>query len=184
MARRWDSYVVMSIGVGMTAAFCFLLFGPQQRELSTMLTSARAMREQLARGSGALAGFSTAEADMLQASDLLADYSLRVPPSAEVGAFVEDVSAIAARLELRNHTMVPLARETRGTLAVLPIRISFESGFRESFSFLHDVEHLARAVRVTELAVERLSEPRGTSAGDEGDAVRTELTMQVFYEAT
>ncbi len=184
MTKRWDSYIVISVGVGMTAAFCFLFLGPQRRDLSTLLASARAMRSQLARGTGATAGLPRTAADVQRANDLLVDYRTRITPTADVGSFVEEVSAVAARFGLRDRRIVPLIPEMRGSIMVLPIRISFESGFAESFNFLRNVERLPRAVRVTEFIVERLLEPSEEPVDGEGGDLRTELTMRIFYEAT
>lgn len=191
MMNRWDSYIVMSIGVGMTAAFCFVLFGPPRRELSVLIDSARTMRNHLSRGAATIAELSEIGADIQRANDLLDDYRTRVPATADVGAFVEKVSAVAERLGLRDWKVAPLVPEPHGSVMVLPVRISFESGFGESFSFLRDVERLPRAVQVTELVVERrqtdLSEEFtggvGTTSGL-GHGLRTELTMRIFYEAT
>ncbi len=184
MTKRWDSYIVMSIGVGMTAAFFFLLLGPQRRNLSTLRTSAQAIRGQLARGTDAAAGLYRTEANIQRVNDLLVDYRTRITPTADVGSFVEEMSAIAAQLGLRDRRIVPLSPEVRGSIVVLPIRISFESGFAESFNFLRNLEHLPRAVRVTELVVERLLKPSEEPAGGEGGDLRTELTIRIFYEAT
>ncbi len=184
MTKRWDSYIVMSVGVGMTAAFCFLLLRPQRQDLSTLLTSAQAMRVQLARGIGVAAGLSSTETDLQRAKELLVEYQTRITPTAGVGSFVEEVAAIAARLRLRDRRIVPLTPEVRGSIMVLPIRISFESGFAESFSFLRNVERLPRAVRVTELVIERLLGPSGGPEDGEVGELRTELTMRIFYEAT
>ena len=184
MKKRWDSYIIMSIGIGMTAAFCFLLLGPQRRELSTVLASARAMRGQLVRGTGTTAGLSRTEDDVQRANDLLADYRTRITPTAELGTFVEEVAAIAERLGLRERRIFPLTPEVHGSITVLPIQISFESGFAASFSFLRDVERLPRAVHVTELVVERAKEGDGGVVDGEGDSLRTELTVRIFHEAT
>jgi len=184
MTRRWDSYLVIFIGVGMTATFCFLLLGPQKQDLSALRTSARTMRDQLARGAGNIAGRAQTEVDIGNLTKKVSNYSTRILPDADVGAFVEQVSAIAERLELHDRTIVPQESEQRGLIMVLPIRITFVSGFAESFAFLRDVEQLPRAVRVTELTVERLTDSKGEPVFEAGGALRTELTIQVFYEAT
>jgi len=184
MRRRWDSYMVICIGVGMTAAFCFLLLGPQKQDLSVLRTSAQTMRSQLARGAGTIAGRSDTEIEIRRINEQLAGYRSRITPTADVGAFIEEVSAIAAQLNLRDRTIVPQASERRGSIWVLPIRISFVSGFAESFNFLRNIECLPRAVRVTELVVERLQGADGEPVQRDEGQVRTKLAVQIFYEAT
>lgn len=183
MTKRWDSYVVMSIAVGITAAFCFLFFWPQQRELTRLRTSVRAKESQLVRWTSEIAKLSQVEADLKQANELLTNYRTRVPDTAEVGDFVEEVSAIAERLGLRDQNIVPLTPEKRGPVTALPIKISFEAGFGAIFSFLREVEELPRVARVTELVVGYPDEDQDP-VDRAGDRLRTELTMQIYYETT
>jgi Tfp pilus assembly protein PilO len=175
---------MISIAVGITAAFCFLLFGPQRGESSVLLTSTQAMREQLARGAAVTTRLSEIEAEVQQVKDRLVNYRATIPVTADLGAFIEELSVISERLELRAWKVVLLAPKTRGPVRVLPVQIAFESSFGESFSFLRAIERLARAVRVTELNIERLREPSGDALGGEGNDLQTMLTMQVFHEAT
>jgi type IV pilus assembly protein PilO len=183
MKKRWDSYVIMSIAVGVTAAFCFLFFWPQQRELTRLRASVRAKEEQQVRWTSEIAKLSQVEADLKRANELLADYRTRVPDTAEVGDFMEEVSAIAERLGLRDQNIVPLTPETRGPVTALPIRISFEASFAAIFSFLREVEELPRVARVTELVVGYPDEDEDAGNRD-GRYLKTELTMQIYYETT
>ena len=183
MTRRWDSYIVMSVAVGMTLACGAWLYQPGQRELSTLLASAQAMRDQLARGSSTFSDLTGVRTDVRNANDLLADYRTQISPSPNVGTFIEEVSAIASRLGLRNRTIVPQAPRAYGTIVMLPIEISFESAFDKSFDFLRSVERLARAVQIAVFAVKRVDEEEGFSPHRE-TLLRTELTLRVFYEAT
>jgi type IV pilus assembly protein PilO len=182
MTKRWDSYVVISIAVGVTAAFCFLFYWPQQRELTRLRASVRAKEDQQVRWTSEIAKLSQVEAELKRANELLADYRTRVPASADVGDFVEEVSAIAQRLGLRNQNIAPLPPETRGPLTALPIRISFEANFPAIFSFLREVEELPRVARVTELTVGYPDEDEEAGDHDDGN-LKTELTMQIYYEA-
>ncbi|MFQ5591419.1 MAG: type 4a pilus biogenesis protein PilO [Phycisphaerae bacterium] len=181
MKARWDSYIVMSIGVGMTMAFCIMLFGPQRRDLAALRASAQTMRDQLARGAASIARLSNIKDELRQADRLVADYRARITPTPDLGPFVEEVSDIASRLGLRARRIVPLAPEAQGSIAVQPIKISFESAFAESFGFLREIEGLTRAVQVTELLVERV---QSDAVFPRRGELRTELTVRIFYEAS
>ncbi len=183
MSSRVQSYIVMSTGVGMTIAFCFLLFGPQRRDLSALLVSARIMRQQLARGNAAVAQLSEIKSSVEQSNTLLVDYRTRITLAADVGSFVEQASAIAERLALRNRRITPMSPETHGPITALPIQISYESDFDGSFSFLREIESLPRAVHVTDLLVRRVDRDERRADSEPG-VLRTELTMRIFYEST
>lgn len=183
MKKRLDSYIVMSVAVGMTVACGIWLYKPGQRELSTLLASARAMRDQLIRGSSTFSDLSDVRTDVSNAHDLLADYRIQITPSPDVGTLIEEVSAVALRLGLRNRTIVPQTPSTHGTIVMLPIEISFESAFDKSFDFLRSVERLPRAVQIAEFAVKRI-DAVNSFGRHYGNLLRTEMTLRIFYEAT
>ena len=182
MTGRRDSYIIASIAVAMTGAFCYLFFGVQQHKLSELRTSIGALEDQLARRTGDIAELSQIQANLKRANDWLADYSLRIPETAEVGNFVEEVSAIAERLGLRNQSVVPRSPEVRGAVTVLPIKISFQAPLGAMFDFLREIERLPRVARVTKLAVEQ-TEPDEEPVYRRAGELRTELTAQIYYEA-
>ena len=183
MANRRDSCILLTIAVGITAGFYFLLFAPQQRKLSGLRASLEALEDQLDRQTLNLAELPEVEAQLQRINELLADYRTRIPETAEVGNFVEEVSAIAERLGLRHRNVVPLAPERYGAVTALPIRISFEARFPALFDFLREIESLPRVARVTGLVVERPQAEEQPVDYVEGEFT-TELTMQVFYGAT
>ena len=183
MANRLDGYIMAGIAVVMTAAFCFLLFGPWQRRLSGLRASVAGLQEQLVRGTVDITELSEVEVRLEHAADLLADYRTRVPEAAEVGDFVEAVSAAAERFGLRDRNIVPLAAERLGRVTALPFRITFDARFDAVFNFLREVERLPRVARVTELVLVR-PKHGDASAGDEEGELNAELTLQVYYEAT
>ena len=183
MTNRWESCVVISIGVGMTATFCFLLFGPQDREMTAMLTSTQNLRYQLGGRATAAGRLSEIKAERQQAASMLHDFRTRIPVTPEVGTFVEEISAIAQHLSLRARRIVPLSPQRHGPVTVLPVQMSFTSSFADSFDFVRDVERLPRAVQVSDLVVERIDADEESTEGAGGD-LRTELTMRIFYEPT
>jgi len=183
MANRRDSYIMAGIAVGIAAGFYFLLFAPQQRKLSALRASIRTIEGQLVRQGVEVAGLPEIETNLKQANELLADYRTRIPAAADVGNIVEQVSAIAERLVLRNRNIEPMEPQKRGPVTALPIRISFEGAFSAAFNFLREVERLPRVARVTELIVEFNEPDDERPVGDLADGLRTELTLEVFYEA-
>ena|GEM_PF-6290311 len=183
MTNRWDGYIMVGIAVVITAVFGFLLLGPWQHRLAGLRASIADMEEQLARGTIDVAELSEIETQLERAADLLTDYRTRVPLAAEVGDFVEAVSAVAERLGLRDRNIVPLAAERHGRVTVLPFRIAFDARFDAVFNFLRKVERLPRAARVTELVIVR-PEHDNAAAGDEERELSTELTLQIYYETT
>ncbi|MCK4659097.1 MAG: type 4a pilus biogenesis protein PilO [Phycisphaerae bacterium] len=181
MNRCWDSYIVASVAVGMTAGFVFMFFLPQQRKLGNLRASIRNTREQLHRNNANIADLPQIQASLQRTRSLLAECQTRIPETAKLGDFVEEVSAIAEHLRLGNQNIVPQAPERLGGITTLPIRISFDADFPELFSFLRAIESLPRATRVTRLAV--LRPPAGEEVPvDEHNKLRTELTMQIFHE--
>lgn len=181
MKKHLDSLVVISVGVGMTVACGAWLYKPKHREVTAMLASAQAMRDQLTRGMAAVTKLSAVRNDVKQANELLTDYATKVPADAEIGSFIEEVSSAASRLRLHNRTIVPQRPEAHGDIAVLPIKISFDAPFETSFEFLRTVERLPRAVQVSEFSVKRKdsAKRKGNTTG-----LRTKMTLRIFYEAT
>jgi len=183
MANRRDTCILLTIAVGVTAGVYFLLFAPQQRKLSQLRAAVGTLEAQLTHQTLDLAELSSVEEQLRRANELLADYRTRIPETAEVGDFVEEVSAIAERLGLRHQNIVPLAPERYGTVTALPIRIGFGARFPALFDFLREIESLSRVARVTGLVVERV-EAEGQPVDYIAGELITELTMQIYYEAT
>lgn len=180
---RWDGYITMTVAIGLTALFGLLFFGPNRRDFQALRASTRSAKDQLTGTYNAVARLSELKASNKQENNLLADYHTCITSSADLGRFVEDVSAIADRLGLGDRKIVPLAPQTLGRVMVLPIRISFVSGFGASFDFLREVERLPRAVRIMEFVVERVTPDYKAGDGEESE-LRTELAVQIFYEST
>ncbi len=188
MIKHIDSYIVMSVAAGMTVACAVWLYQPGQRELSSLLASTQAMREQLARGSSAVSELANVKSDMRNAEALLNDYQTRITPTPQVGAFIENVSSVATELGLQGRKIVPQSPKVNGSIVMLPIDISFESDFGKSFDFLRSVEQLPRAVQVTDFTIKPVDENVDAETPYDKTRprhlLRTELTLRIFYEAT
>lgn len=188
MIKNVDSYIVMSVAAGMTVACGFWLYQPGQRELSSLIASAQAMREQLARGSSAVNELANIKTDVSNANELLNDYQTRITPTPKVGAFIEQVSSVASQLGLQGRKIIPQSPKENGSIVMLPIDISFESAFDKSFDFLRSIERLPRAVQVTHFTIKRVDGDDSVAAPYHKDRpqnlLRTELTLQIFFEAT
>lgn len=182
MTSRWDKYLTATLAVAMTSGFCFVVLEPQKRRLSALRTSIAAIEGQLAQRRAEVGELPEIDAKLKTADALLADFQTRIPADAELGDFVEDVSAIAERLGLGNRNIVPLTPQRQGAVTALPIRISFEAGFPAIFDFLRELERMPRVARVSELIVERARVGDEAVGGDE-ESLRTELVAQIFYRA-
>ncbi len=183
MKKYLDSLIVISVAVGMTLACGAWLYKPGQREVATLLVSAQAMRDQIARGTATVSGLASVRSDVRNANDVLTEYATMITPTADVGSFIEEVSAAASELGLRNRAIIPQTPEGCGTIVMLPIEISFESVFAKSFDFLRTIERLPRAVQIASFSIKRAN---GTTDPDPGEeaTLRTKLTLRIFYEAT
>lgn len=186
---RLNSYIAMSLGVGMAAAFWVLLLGPHRRDLAALRTSARSIRAQVANDSTTIAGLSEIRGDIKTIKQASIEFGHRVRPTADVGLFIKDVSQLADRLGLQEPKIIPLTPIVHGPITVLPIQISYESRFGASFSFVRDMERMSRAVRVTHLAVERkeLGEKRAEQPAGYPASLShrcsTELTVHLYCES-
>ncbi|MCP4591183.1 MAG: type 4a pilus biogenesis protein PilO [bacterium] len=181
--RRRNTYIVAAVAVGITAAYALLLLAPQLRRLSTMRSSITALEEQLASGAVDVAGLSQVEANLQRTSALLADHATRIPPEARVGSFVEEMSSIAGRLGLRDQNIVPKPPLQFGTVATLPIQISFVADSAVTHAFLRELESLPRVVQITSVAMER-TESVGESRKRGRFELSTEMSVQIFYEVS
>lgn len=181
MKKHLDTLIVLSVAVGMTVACGAWLYKPGQQELSTLLLSAKSMRDQLARGSGAVSSLAGVQSDVRDANQLLDQYKIQITPTPEVGAFLEQVSDAAVDLGLQHRAIVPKKPESQGSIVMLPIEISFASGFTESFRFLRVLEQLPRAVQVSQFSIKPGNGDRSPKGGA---PLQTNMTLRIFYEAT
>lgn len=164
-----------AIAVALGAAYWYGVDRPLARRLSTARDEMNALRA--GRASRAATDAERHELDdrLRQAELALTDFESRIPRSADLGRFIEDVSDIAGRAGLRDQHIEPHPPESRGLFVVLPIRMDFASGFEGAFAFLRGLEELHRVARVSELKVARPEPFEGL--------LRAELTIQIFYQA-
>lgn len=166
----------------MTGAFWLFLFGPHLRDLSALRAFAETIQKQIALGGRTITGFSGLDGDIQEIKEVSTGFRHRVTPTANVGPFVKEISQIAARLGLRDPKIVPLTPITHGAITILPIQISYESRYADSFNFVRDVERLRRAVRVTEFAVERHEIDERAAVTMDGFS-STILTVHLYCES-
>ena len=165
----------------MTGAFWSFLFGPHLRDLSALRAAAQAIQGQVALGGQTITRFTGLDDDIREVEQASIDLRHRVTPTANVGPFVKEISRIAARLGLRDPKIVPLTPITHEKTVILPIQISYQSQYADSFDFVRAVERMLRAVRVTEFAVERLELHEQAALTNDGFS-STRLTVHLYCE--
>ena len=99
----------------------------------------------------------------------------QVPPSDDLGGFLEDLERLAAQAGLRAQNVLPQPKRAVAGIGVVTLEVTFESTFQQLFTFLEQLETLERLVRVTAFNTQRLSE--------DSPVLATELTLEIYFEA-
>lgn len=176
MKRARDEVVTGLTAVVLLAAFIGWVVMPVESRLRSVSAETHRMRAAVESRAQMAFGPSRVEVelDRLRAEEAVVRKAIPTAPS--LGRFLEALSEVCASAQLTATDVTPLAEYRVGPIGVLPILVSFESGFAEVFTFLQRIEMLERVVWVSRIETSRVA--------DRSDRLTTSVLMHVFHEPT
>ena len=174
MTYHRDQLVTGVLAVALLAAFMATLFVPQHRKVRRLRAHVAALRNETQRRAVEVAGLNALQKQVLEAEAALADYARNIPPRAGLGDFLEQVGELAARQDVLDPDVVPLASTAGPQIEVLPIEMGFSGTFASVYGFVRGVESLPRPARVARLEIAR--------AGYDADVLEANVTVQIYYQ--
>ena len=176
MKRARDEVVTGLATMAVLAAFIGWVVMPVESRLRSVSAETHRMRAVMESRSQMAFGPSAVEAELgrLRAEEAVVRKAIPWAPS--LGRFLEALSEVCANAQLSATDVTPLAEYSVGPIGVLPILVSFESGFAGVFTFLQRIETLERVVWVSRIETSRVA--------DRSNRLSTSVLMHVFHEPT
>ena len=81
------------------------------------------------------------------------NYDRQFPKQADLGDFIKDMTRVSQQLALHEWKYQPAAPKRGDAYFELPIQMNFQGEFLNVYSFLTEVEHLARLTRIRKVAI-------------------------------
>lgn len=176
MTCHRDQLVTGVLTVALLATFMATLFVPQHRKVRRLKVDVAALRNETQRRAVELAGLNALQEQMLEADAALADYARNIPSHAGLGDFLEQVGELAARQDVVDPDVVPLASTAGPQIEVLPIEMSFSGTFDLVYGFVRGVGSLPRPARVARLEI--------AQANHDSDLLEANVTVQIYYQGS
>ena len=174
MTHQRDQLLTGLLAVAVTTAFAFAVYVPHRRQIQRFQTEAAALQEEVKRRTGKLQQLQQIQESCRLAEPEAYDFENRIPPTARLGRFLEQIAVVAQRHEVRDPEVEPLHPVGCDAGEVLPVRMQFVSGFASTFGFLQAIESLPRVATVSELHL------WVTQRGP--DMLNADLTVRIYYQ--
>ena len=166
------------IAGALVVAFVFAAgaFVPQWRRLRSLELRTQVMRQQIEQSQVRMAGATNTFDRVTGARRRAPVFEAAIPPTDELGAFLEQVSRIADQLELADRDMTPAREQTCRDTAVLPIEVSFRGTFDAVYAFITQLESMPRVARIQRLLLDVADPATGQ--------LRSTMTVFVYHETS
>ena len=180
MTNQRDQLVTGIVTVALTSVFMAVVFVPQHRRTQSLRAGVAALQAEEAHRAATVAGLTVLQEQEAQLQSRLADFNQHLPPTAELGDFLEQVNELAARLGVLDPEIKPLGSEARQerssglSLQVMPIEMAFAGDFASVYGFIRAIESLPRAARISTLKVARTEQ--------ESPWLEARIVVQVYYQ--
>lgn len=176
---------VIAVVLGLTSAFSFGLLMPGFAKLKEARAEVAVEAEKTRTEQQQVGDVSKLFASIMELDEQMRDFRSRLPADRDFGDFLRDLSNNLLQAGVENYAVQPRpAREvdparlppalaqTQGT-TILPVSISFESGFSQVFDFLAKIEAMPRLTHVETISLANNEQ----SPGD----VKVEIMLYTYH---
>lgn len=171
--KNWTEQVItVGVTAGVLLLFVVGVHLPRQRARDRLREQIRATEQTLteAQQRCAALGSLTRQVEGLRAA--AASFDERLPEGSQVGPFLKQIAEQLRQANLASLEMRPASPTRAKGYTDLPIRIGFAGSFSNIYTFLANLEGLARVKRIEDLTVETSPEAAGT--------VRASMTLSIY----
>ena len=164
-------FVVLLLGlVGWTYA-AFMQKQKERTDLDADTDQIRAELVQLKQATAGIEDLGRKIDDLQKAIDF---FESKLPQEKEMDKILTEVSQMADANALQTKTVKTLKSERTANYSEQPIQMSLSGDFNGFYSFLLQLEKLARITRVTQMQLQKIDEHDGQ--------MQAQLTLSIYFE--
>ncbi len=165
-------YLCVMLGMlGSTYHFVFTKKNLECRALEAETAKKRAELVNLKQATAGIADLSRKIEELQKAIDF---FQSKLPQEKEIAKILTEVSQMAEANALQTRTVRTLKTEQAANYIEQPIQMSLSGDFNGFYTFLLQLEKLARITRVTQMNLQKIDERDGE--------MQAQMTLSIFYE--
>jgi Tfp pilus assembly protein PilO len=154
-SRKQGAIIVVAIAV--VAVFFGGLYLPLTRKLAAIRADQRQFNTEATQTSNDATRLPALSDQLKKMRATVGNFSSRVPPSRQLGEFMQTVAKIMNEQKLQDQLVQPGTAIKTREIACIPVDIQCQGDLRQVFGFLRSLEEVDRAIRfeTVELTTER-----------------------------
>jgi Tfp pilus assembly protein PilO len=161
--------------LGLLAASYFFVFQPASAKRAARQAEISEKRKVLTDLRQATAGVKDWEIKLTELGDAIKFFESKLPQEKEVDKLLKEVWQLAEANHLQTRTIKTLKAQRFAGYSEQPIQVSLSGEFKPGFySFLLQLEKLARITRVGQMKLEKINARDGE--------MQAQLTLSIFFE--
>ena len=164
-------FVCVLLGIGFLAFSDFRKRDAERRDLEGDTSKIRAELVQLKEATAGIEDLGRKIDDLQKAIDF---FESKLPAEKEMDKILAEVSQMADANALQTRTVRTLKSERTANYSEQPIQMAISGDFNGFYSFLLQLEKLARITRVTQMNLQRIDEHDGQ--------MQAQMTLSIFFE--
>jgi Tfp pilus assembly protein PilO len=142
---------IIAVASGMVAVFFAGVYWPLFRTLSAVRAEQRRFALEAAQTASDVTRLPVLSDQLRTMREKVGDFSAKIPPSRQLGEFLQSVAKIMTELKLQDQVVQPgQAVRTKG-LGCIPVDIQCKGTIEQIFSLLKSLETIDRTTRVENL---------------------------------
>ena|SRR5436190_1987491 len=153
---KWVRRLQMALSIGlavMVLLFVFAGYLPAKHRLDALHGQIESKTREVEDKQNKAQNLPLLALEVNELESRVRDYDRQFPRQADLGDFIRDITRVSQQLALRDFKYQPAAPKRGDAYFELPIQMNFQGEFLNVYSFLTEVEHLARLTRIRKVAI-------------------------------
>jgi type IV pilus assembly protein PilO len=167
--------VFVALILGLLGGSYYFVFKPASEKREVRKAETEKKRKELAELKRSTAGISDLEKKIREVQDAIRFFDSKLPQAKEVDKILKEVWNLADRNSLQTKTVKTQKAERSAGYSEQPIEISLSGSFEGYYSFLLQIEKLARITRIHNMKLEKIT-------SKDGD-MQAKMTLSIFFES-
>jgi type IV pilus assembly protein PilO len=161
--------------LGMPAASWWFVFKPGSVEIADARGEIDARRQKLDQIQAMSRHINDMGPEIERLTQAINLFEAKVPAEKDVDVIVKQVSQLTSRHGLKSLSLRAEKGSTASRYGEQPLKMKVQGDFTSYYSFLQDIERLARITRVRQMKLVKLKDSEGQ--------MEAEFTLSIFYES-
>jgi len=153
----------------------FFVFKPAADKRAARQADIAAKTKALAELKQATAGIANIEQKIDELQRAIRFFESKLPQEREIDKILREVWQMAEANSLQTRTIKTLKSERSAGYAEQPIEVSLSGDFTGFYSYLLQLEKLARITRLSQMKLEKITDREGE--------MKAQLTLSIFFES-